>query len=77
MEGGTMRWIFFHGVIGGWGWEQMDDQGQFIAECHHAFETREEAEADARRHGYRPARGAVQEGAEAAPRTVAGTAAGS
>jgi hypothetical protein len=48
-----MRWIFFHGVTGGWGWELLDDRGEPIAECHHPFETREEAEADAAERGYR------------------------
>lgn len=48
-----MRWIFFHGVGGGWGWEQLDDRGQLLSECHHSFETREEAEADASLRGYR------------------------
>ena len=47
-----MRWIFFHGVFGDWGWENLDDAGRAIAESRTCFESREEAEADAALHGY-------------------------
>ena len=47
-----MRWIFFHGVFGDWGWEQLDDTGAAIAESRECFESRSEAEADATAHGY-------------------------
>jgi hypothetical protein len=53
-----MRWIFFHGVFGDWGWEQLDDTGSAIAESSACFESRKEAEADAAAHGYVPIPGA-------------------
>ena len=49
-----MRWIFFHGVFGDWGWEQLDGNGVVIAESRSLFSSREEAEADAVLHGYIP-----------------------
>ena len=49
-----MRWIFFHGVFGDWGWEQLDDNGAVIAESRSLFSSREQAEADAVLHGYIP-----------------------
>lgn len=49
-----MRWIFFHGVFGDWGWEQLDDSGVVIAESRSLFSSREEAEADAVLHDYIP-----------------------
>jgi hypothetical protein len=52
----AMRWIFFHGVFGNWGWEQLDDTGGVVAESRVSFESRDEAEADAARRGY-PRRG--------------------
>ena len=48
-----MRWIFFHGVFGDWGWEQVDDAGGVIAESRGCFESRDDAEGDAAHHGYR------------------------
>ena len=54
-----MRWIFFHGVFGDWGWEQVDDTGRVIAESRVCFESRNDAAADAIKHGYPdPARAA-------------------
>lgn len=47
-----MRWVFFHGAFGGWGWEQLDQSGLVTAESRRPFESREEAELDAFRHGY-------------------------
>ena len=44
-----MHWIFFHGVFGGWGWEQLNDNGEAIAESRGCFESREEAEVDGSR----------------------------
>ena len=38
-----MRWIFFHGVFGDWGWEQVDDTGGVIAESRVCFESRDDA----------------------------------
>lgn len=58
-----MRWIFFHGVFGDWGWEQLDDTGAAIAESRECFESRSEAEADATAHGY-------LEGAPSLPRVA-------
>lgn len=51
-EESEMRWIFFHGLFGGWGWEQLNDNGEAIAESRGYFESREEAEVDAAAHGY-------------------------
>ena len=47
-----MRWNFFHGVFGTWGWEKIDDMGTVIAESREFFESREEAERDAAAHGF-------------------------
>jgi hypothetical protein len=37
----------YQGIFGGWGWEQIDDDGNAIAESREHFETREECEQDA------------------------------
>jgi len=50
-----MRWIFYHGVFGDWGWEKLDDSGRVIAESRACFESRKDAESDAALHGYVPA----------------------
>jgi hypothetical protein len=43
-----MRVMVFHGLFGGWGWEQVDGKGRAIAESTHAFESVEECLEDAR-----------------------------
>lgn len=43
------------GVFGGWGWECLDAQGGLLRESRQVFESYEECEADARRHGCVPA----------------------
>ena len=47
-----MRWIFFRGVFGGWSWEQLGSGDEVVAESSKCFDTREDAQLDARRSSH-------------------------
>jgi hypothetical protein len=45
------RWVVYHGVFGGWGWERFDAAGHVVAESRGVFDDLEECIQDARLHG--------------------------
>ncbi len=46
------RWIVYHGLFGGWGWERLNAEGEVTAESVWQFDDRAECVADAAACGF-------------------------